>query len=78
MNQSSTPVTSDLQANESLAADLGYEVIDIEHSSGGLLRVYIDMPESDRLINVQDCGRVSNHLVHGLPVMGVDFQRLEV
>jgi ribosome maturation factor RimP len=78
MNQSSTAVTSDLQAIESLAADLGYEVIDIEHSSGGLLRVYIDMPEADRLINVQDCERVSNHLVHGLPVMGVDFQRLEV
>ena len=78
MNQSSAAVTSDLQAIESLAADLGYEVIDIEHSSGGLLRVYIDMPEADRLINVQDCERVSNHLVHGLPVMGVDFQRLEV
>ncbi|MGA0810035.1 MAG: ribosome maturation factor RimP [Burkholderiaceae bacterium] len=78
MNQSSAAVTSDLQAIESLAADLGYEVIDIEHSSGGLLRVYIDMPEAERLINVQDCERVSNHLVHGLPVMGVDFQRLEV
>jgi ribosome maturation factor RimP len=78
MNQSSTAVSSDLQAIESLAADLGYEVIDIEHSSGGLLRVYIDMPEADRLINVQDCERVSNHLIHGLPVMGIDFQRLEV
>lgn len=78
MNQSSTAVLSDLQAIESLAADLGYEVIDIEHSSGGLLRVYIDMPEADRLINVQDCERVSNHLIHGLPVMGIDFQRLEV
>ena len=78
MNQSSTAASSDLQAIESLASDLGYEVIDIEHSSGGLLRVYIDMPDADRLISVQDCERVSNHLVHGLPVMGIDFQRLEV
>ncbi len=77
-NQSSTAASSDLQAIEALAADLGYEVIDIEHSSDGLLRVYIDMPDADRLISVQDCERVSNHLVHGLPVMGIDFQRLEV
>jgi ribosome maturation factor RimP len=78
MNSSAIAVSSDFQAIESLAADLGYEVIDIEHSSGGLLRVFIDMPESDRLITVQDCERVSNHLVHGLPVLGIDFQRLEI
>ncbi len=78
MNQPSTAASSDLQAIESLAADLGYEVIDIEHSSHGLLRVYIDMPDADRLISVQDCERMSNHLVYGLPVMGIDFQRLEV
>ncbi|MEK9811969.1 MAG: ribosome maturation factor RimP [Bordetella sp.] len=78
MNQSSTAASSDLQAIEALAADLGYEVIDIEHSSDGLLRVYIDMPDADRLISVQDCERMSNHLVYGLPVMGIDFQRLEV
>ncbi len=78
MNSSAIAVSSDFQAIESLAADLGYEVIDIEHSSGGLLRVFIDMPEADRLITVQDCERVSNHLVHGLPVLGIDFQRLEV
>jgi ribosome maturation factor RimP len=78
MNSSAIAVSADFQAIESLAADLGYEVIDIENSSGGLLRVFIDMPEADRLITVQDCERVSNHLVHGLPVLGIDFQRLEV
>src|SRR5947209_19057453 len=54
---------------------LGYELVDLERSAGGLLRVYIDKPEG---IDVDDCERVSNHLTHLFAVENVDFDRLEV
>ena len=54
---------------------LGYELVDLESSRGGLLRVFIDSPKG---ITVEDCARVSNHLTRAFAVESVDYERLEV
>jgi ribosome maturation factor RimP len=54
---------------------LGYELVDMESSRSGLLRVFIDSPQG---ISVEDCARVSNHLTRAFAVEGVDYERLEV
>jgi ribosome maturation factor RimP len=54
---------------------LGYELVDLESSRGGLLRVFIDTPQG---ITVEDCARVSNHLTRAFAVEGIDYERLEV
>lgn len=59
---------------ESLAG-LGYELVDLETSRSGLLRIFID---SARGITVEDCARVSNHLTRAFAVEGIDYERLEV
>lgn len=56
-------------------AGLGYELVDVETSRGGLLRLFIDSPGG---ISVEDCARVSNHLTRALAVEGIDYERLEV
>lgn len=63
---------------EACAADLGYELVDLELSQGGLMRVFIDIPTGERLITIDDCEALSHQLVHQLPVEGIDFERLEV
>jgi ribosome maturation factor RimP len=54
---------------------MGYELVDLETSRGGLLRVFIDSPGG---ISVDDCARVSNHLTRAFVVEGIDYERLEV
>jgi ribosome maturation factor RimP len=54
---------------------LGYELVDLESSRGGLLRVFIDSPKG---ITVEDCARVSNHLTRAFAVETVEYERLEV
>ena len=54
---------------------LGYELVDLESSRGGLLRVFIDSPKG---ITVEDCARVSNHLTRAFAVEGIEYERLEV
>ena len=54
---------------------LGYELVDLESSRGGLARIFIDSP---RGITVEDCARVSNHLTRAFAVEGIDYERLEV
>ena len=54
---------------------LGYELVDLESSRSGLLRVFIDSPKG---ITVDDCARVSRHLSNALAVEGVEYERLEV
>lgn len=56
-------------------AGLGYELVDLESSRGGLLRIFIDAPAG---ISVEDCARVSNHLTRLFAVENVDYERLEV
>jgi len=54
---------------------MGYELVDWEMSRGRMVRVFIDKPGG---INVDDCARVSNHLVRLFTVEGIDYERLEV
>ncbi len=54
---------------------LGYELVDLEASGSGLLRVFIDAPKG---ITVDDCATVSHHLTRVFAVEGVDYDRLEV
>jgi ribosome maturation factor RimP len=54
---------------------LGYELVDLESSRSGLMRVFIDSP---RGVTVDDCALVSNHLTRLFAVEGVDYERLEV
>jgi ribosome maturation factor RimP len=63
--------------------ELGFELIDLERTPGGITRVYIDVRDEagqgePRLVTIEDCELVSKQLVHLLPVEGFDFQRLEV
>jgi ribosome maturation factor RimP len=60
---------------ETTVAGLGYELVDIERSGRGLLRVFIDKPEG---ISVDDCQVVSNQLTRLFMVENVDYERLEV
>lgn len=68
---------------DSATQELGFELIDLERTPGGITRVYIDVRDEagqgePRLITIEDCELVSKQLVHLLPVEGFDFQRLEV
>jgi len=56
-------------------AGMGYELVDLELSGRGLMRVFMDKPDG---IAVEDCERVSNQLVRLFTVEGVDYERLEV
>lgn len=67
---------------------LGFDLVDIERSAGGLLRITIDMPWTppadgaepapERFVTVEDCETVTRQLQYLLEVEGVDYQRLEV
>jgi len=70
------------QTTEETVRALGYELVELERSAGGLLRVTIDWPWSpgaqERPITVEDCERVTRQLHYVLEVAGVDYRRLEV
>lgn len=63
---------------------MGYDLVDLERSSGGLLRVYIDRPApadpaaEPVAITVDDCEQVTRQLQTVLEVEGVNYARLEV
>jgi ribosome maturation factor RimP len=66
---------------EQTVAGLGYELVDIERTGGGLLRVTIDLPWSpgvEQFINAEDCEKVTRQLQFVLEVEAVDYARLEV
>jgi ribosome maturation factor RimP len=60
---------------------LGYELVDLDRTGGGLLRVTIDwpwVPGQERFITAEDCERVTRQLQFVLEVEGADYARLEV
>ncbi|MGC3987557.1 MAG: ribosome maturation factor RimP [Pseudorhodoferax sp.] len=64
---------------------LGYDLVEIERSAGGLLRITIDHPwqpgsgkGTEQFITVEDCEKVTRQLQFGLEVEGVEYRRLEV
>ncbi len=60
---------------ETTLAGMGYELVDLEMSGRGLMRVFMDKPDG---ITVDDCERVSNQLVRLFTVENVAYERLEV
>ena len=70
------------QIVEQTVTGLGYDLVEIERSAGGLLRITIDMPWTTGLpvqpVNVEDCERVTRQLQFALEVDGADYARLEV
>ena len=62
-------------------AGLGYELVELERSAGGTLRVTIDFPwepGDEKFVNVEDCERVTRQMQYTLEVEEVDYKRLEV
>jgi ribosome maturation factor RimP len=61
---------------------LGYDLVEIERSAGGLLRITIDMPWDPatpvQAVNVEDCEKVTRQLQFALEVEEIEYQRLEV
>jgi len=68
-------------AIERTVTGLGYDLVDIERSARGLLRVFIDRLPDDpngEFITVDDCEKVTRQLQHVLEVEGGSYERLEV
>ena len=64
---------------EKTVTGLGYELVDIEQSPRGrILRVFIDKPEKEGGVDVEDCALVSNQLSRVLAVENIDYERLEI
>jgi ribosome maturation factor RimP len=66
---------------EQTVTGLGYDLVEIERSAGGLLRVTIDLPwvaGSEQFVNVEDCEKVTRQLQFALEVDGAEYKRLEV
>lgn len=73
------------QAIERTVTGLGYELVDLERSGGGLLRVFIDRVAgkvystgASEFVTVEDCEAVTRQLQHVLEVENCDYARLEV
>jgi ribosome maturation factor RimP len=60
---------------ETTLSGLGYELVDLEMTGRGLMRVLMDKPAG---ITVEDCVLVSNQLTRLFMVEGVAFERLEI
>ena len=67
---------------------LGFDLVDLERSAGGLLRVTIDLPWTPeqaalapslvQRVTVEDCEKVTRQLHYLLEVEGLEYRRLEV
>lgn len=71
------------QIVEQTVTGLGYDLVEIERSAGGLLRITIDMPWSsdqavEQFVNVEDCEKVHRQLQFALEVEAIEYRRLEV
>jgi ribosome maturation factor RimP len=77
------------QVVEQIVTGLGYDLVEIERSAGGLLRITIDLPwvqpaadaptpVLEQFVTVEDCEKVTRQLQFALEVDGVEYKRLEV
>ena len=73
------------QIVEETVAGLGYELVEIERSAGGLLRITIENPWQEGVdrfeipfVTLEDCEKVNRQLLFALEVDGVEYRRLEV
>lgn len=73
---------------EQTVTGLGFDLVELERSAGGLLRVTIDWPwappvegqpmPAERFVTVEDCEKVTRQLQYLLEVEGLEYRRLEV
>jgi ribosome maturation factor RimP len=67
---------------EQTVTGLGYELVELERSAGGLLRITIDHPWQadlpEQFVNVEDCEKVTRQLLFALEVDEIEYKRLEV
>ena len=63
------------QILETTLPGMGYELVDVELTAQGILRVFIDKEGG---ITVEDCATVSNHLSRVFMVEDVDYKHLEI
>lgn len=67
---------------EQTVTGLGYDLVEIERSAGGLLRITIDLPwqadSPEQFVNVEDCEKVTRQLQFALEVEEIEYKRLEV
>ena len=70
-----------------IVVGLGYDLVELERSAGGLLRVTIDLPwvqspvgieQEEQFVTVEDCEKVTRQLQFALEVEGTTYSRLEV
>ena len=76
------------QIVEQTVIGLGYDLVEVERSAAGLLRITIDLPwkpepavdgvNAYRFVTVEDCEKVTRQLQFALEVDAVEYQRLEV
>ena len=75
------------QIVEQTVTGLGYDLVEIERSAGGLLRITIDLPWTsappavaggEQFVTVEDCEKVTRQLQFALEVEAVEYKRLEV
>jgi ribosome maturation factor RimP len=66
---------------EQTVTGLGYVLVDVERTTGGLLRITMDQPYvegAERFITAEDCEKVTRQLQFVLEVEGATYSRLEV
>ena len=72
---------------EQIVTGLGYDLVEIDRSAGGLLRITIDLPWAqpvadaphvDQFVTVEDCEKVTRQLQFALEVDQIEYRRLEV
>lgn len=67
---------------EQTVSGLGYQLVEVERSAGGLLRITIDLPwqsgQAEQFVQVEDCEKVTRQLQFVLEVEGTVYSRLEV
>lgn len=77
------------QIVEQTVTGLGYDLVEIERSAAGLLRITIDWPwqapaegaglaDAGPFVTVEDCEKVTRQLQFALEVDAVEYKRLEV
>jgi ribosome maturation factor RimP len=73
------------QVVDQTVGGLGYDLVDVERSAKGLLRVFIDRRAgrvyptgASEFVTVDDCEAVTRQLQYALEVDGVAYERLEV
>lgn len=72
---------------EQIVTGLGYDLVEIDRSAGGLLRITIDLPwmmplagevPVEQFVTVEDCEKVTRQLQFALEVDQIEYRRLEV